>query len=42
MRTAIGDIIVGQLTGLNLSYPRLGADKKKELIKAKELLDKEV
>lgn len=41
MRTAVGDIIVDCLKGLNLSYPRIDNAKKMELIKAKELLENE-
>jgi len=41
MRTAVGDIIVGTLDKLKLSYPRVSESKKAELIEAKSVILKE-
>lgn len=41
MRAAVGDIIVGKLESLNLSYPQITNAEKDELSKAKEILDNE-
>ncbi len=38
MRAAVGDIIVGTLTELNLKYPKMSDDELAELAKAKEQL----
>lgn len=41
MRAAVGDIIVGTLESLNLTYPEISSEEKAELEKAKLLLDNE-
>jgi PPK2 family polyphosphate:nucleotide phosphotransferase len=41
MRAAVGDIIVGTLESLNLSYPEISSKEKAELIEAKSLLNNE-
>lgn len=41
MRAAVGDIIVGTLESLNLSYPEINSKEKAELSEAKSILNKE-
>lgn len=41
MRAAVGDIIVGTLESLNLSYPEISSKEKAELTEAKSLLNNE-
>ena len=40
-RTAVADIIVRRLEGLHLSYPQVSEEQKQNLLKAKEILERE-
>ncbi len=40
-RAAVSDIIVAKLDSLNLRYPDVSAERKKSLLKAREMLEKE-
>jgi PPK2 family polyphosphate:nucleotide phosphotransferase len=41
MRAAVADVIINKLESMNLSYPTVGEEHRQELLKAKELLERE-
>ena len=41
MRTAVADVIITKLASLNLSYPTVGETHRQNLLKAKEMLERE-
>lgn len=41
MRAAVADVIINKLESMNLSYPTVSEEHRQELLKAKELLEKE-